>query len=57
MNDNMGSNEENKKYSEPGRYKQAFITRKNENTCNFRGRRGETENLSTTQKNSSHYDQ
>ena len=31
MNDNMGSNEENKKYSEPGKYTQDFKTRKNDN--------------------------
>ena len=32
MNNNLGDNEENKKYSEPGKYKQDFKTRKNDNT-------------------------
>jgi len=32
MNDNIGNNEENKKYSEPGKYTQDFKTRKNDNT-------------------------
>ena len=31
MNDNMVNNEENKKYSEPGKYTQDFKTRKNDN--------------------------
>ena len=30
MNDNISTNEENKKYSEPGKYKQDFKTRKND---------------------------
>ena len=32
MNDNIGNNEENKKYSEPGKYTQDFETRKNDST-------------------------
>ena len=32
MNDNMGNNEENKKYTEPGKYTKDFKTRKNDNT-------------------------
>jgi len=32
MNNNLDDNEENKKYSEPGKYKQDFKTRKNDNT-------------------------
>ena len=31
MNDNMVNNEENKKYSETGKYTQDFKTRKNDN--------------------------
>ena len=32
MNDNISKNEENKKYSEPGKYKQDFNARKNDNS-------------------------
>ena len=32
MNDNMGNNEENKKYTEPGKYTKDFKTRKNDDT-------------------------
>ena len=32
MNDNISKNEENKKYSEPGKYKQDFKARKNDNS-------------------------
>ena len=32
MSDNIGKNEENKKYSEPGKYKQDFKARKNDNS-------------------------
>jgi len=32
MNDNIGKNEENKKYSEPGKYKQDFKARKNDSS-------------------------
>jgi len=32
LNNNLGNDEEDKKYSEPGKYKQDFKTRKNDNT-------------------------
>ena len=32
INDNISKNEENKKYSEPGKYKQDFNARKNDNS-------------------------
>ena len=32
LNNNLGNNEEDKKHSEPGKYKQDFKTRKNDNT-------------------------